>query len=125
MHRILLREVVIDVPEDAFTATSRFWSGALLAEARRVEDHPEFTALVDPAAMCWVGLQNVGHAAARLHLDIETDDVVAEVDRLVALGATVVAQGRAWVVLKDPAEVLFCVVPHESPWFDERARTVP
>jgi catechol 2,3-dioxygenase-like lactoylglutathione lyase family enzyme len=125
MHRILLREVVIDAPDNVFTATRDFWSSALLAEAQQVHEHPEFTALVDPAAMSWVGLQKVGDAAPRLHLDIETDDVDAEVDRLMALGATWVAEGRAWVVLKDPAGLVFCVVPHESPWFQQRARIVP
>jgi catechol 2,3-dioxygenase-like lactoylglutathione lyase family enzyme len=125
MHRILLREVVIDAPDSVFGAIRDFWSSALLAEAQLVHDHPEFTGLVDPAAMSWVGLQNVGDAAPRLHLDIETDDVGAEVERLVGLGATMVGQGRAWVVLKDPAGLLFCVVPHESPWFQQRARVVP
>lgn len=125
MHRILLREVVVDAPAEVFDETRDFWSSALLAEARRVEAHPEFTGLVEPAAMSWVGLQNVGAAAARLHLDIETDDVIAEVRRLTELGAVLVAQGRAWVVLADPAGLLFCVVPQESPWFEERARTVP
>ncbi len=93
MHRILLREVVIDAPDDVFTATRQFWSSALLAEARLVEDYPEFTGLAHPAAMSWVGLQNVGDAAARLHLDIETDDVDAEVRRLADLGATSLPKG--------------------------------
>lgn len=125
MHRILLREVVIDAPDDLFNATRDFWSSALIAEARQVADYPEFTGLVDPAALSWVGLQNVGDAVARFHLDIETDDVDAEVARLVDLGATKVGQGRSWSVLQDPAGFLFCVVPAESPWFDERARIVP
>ncbi len=125
MHRILLREVVIDVPDEVFDKTREFWGSALLAEPKQVEEFPEFTGLVGPAAMGWVGLQNVGGAAARLHLDIETDDVDAEVRRLVTLGAAIVGQGRAWVVLQDPAGLLFCVVPYESPWFEERARIVP
>jgi catechol 2,3-dioxygenase-like lactoylglutathione lyase family enzyme len=125
MHRILLREVVIDAPDEVFPRTRDFWVSALLAEPRPVKEHPEFTGLVGPAALSWVGLQNVGAAAARLHLDIETDDVDAEVQRLVTLGAELVGQGRAWVVLKDPAGLLFCVVPYESPWFEERARVIP
>lgn len=125
MHRILLREVVIDAPDEVFAEVRDFWSSALLAESRQVEEHPEFTALADPAAMSWVGLQNVGGATARFHLDIETDDVEAEVQRLVSLGASIVGQGRAWVVLADPAGLLFCVVPQESPWFEERARFIP
>ena len=58
------------------------------------------------------------------HLDIETDDVEAEVERLVALGAKRVAAGRTWVVLRDPAGLLFDVVSAESPWFAEQSRKV-
>jgi len=71
-----------------------------------------------------VGLQEVETAAARVHLDIETDDVETEVARL-ALGARHVAHGRTWVVLRDPAGPVFCVTPAESPSFAERARVVP
>jgi hypothetical protein len=124
MHRILLREVVVDAPDEVFDKTREFWGSALLAESRQVEEFPEFTGLIAPAALCWVGLQNVGGAVARFHLDIETDDVDAEVERLVVLGATIADQGRTWVVMQDPAGLLFCVVPYESPWFDERARTI-
>lgn len=124
MHRILLREVVIDAPSTTFAATRDFWASALLTEAREVELFPEFTALPDPAALSWVGLQDVGESAARFHLDIETDDVEAEVARLIALGATKVADGRTWVVMRDPSGLLFDLVPPESPWFEERSRPV-
>ncbi len=128
MHRILPREVVVDAPADTFAATRDFWAAALLTEARQVEEFPEFTALPDAASLCWVGLQNIGSptsgGAARIHLDIETDDVRAEVERLIRLGAVRVAQGRTWVVMRDPAGLLFDVVPHQSPWFAERAREV-
>jgi hypothetical protein len=125
MHRILLREVVIDAPEATFVATRDFWAAALLTEARRVQAYPEFTALPTPASLSWVGLQNIGSSAARLHLDIETDDVGAEVERLIGLGAVKVAEGRTWVVMRDPSGLLFDVVPHESPEFAERSREVP
>ncbi len=124
MHRILLREVVIDAPHDSFEATRDFWSAALMADARRVPDFPEFTGLVAPASRSWVGLQEIEEGPARYHLDIETDDVEAEVERLVALGAERVAAGRTWVVLRDPAGLLFDVVPAESPWFAEQSREV-
>jgi glyoxalase superfamily protein len=124
MHRILLREVVIDAPSDTFAATRDFWAAALLTQAREVEEFPEFTALPDPAALSWVGLQDIGEGAARFHLDIETDDVAAEVRRLTGLGAVKVAEGRTWVVMRDPSGLLFDVVPQESPWFAERSREV-
>lgn len=125
MHRILLREVVIDAPTSTFAATRDFWAAALLAEAEHVGEHPEFTALREPAALSWVGLQDTGGAEARYHLDIETDDVEAEVARLTSLGAMKVTDGRTWVVMRDPSGNLFDVVPHESPWFAERSQEVP
>ena len=121
MHRILLREVVIDAPTSTFAATRDFWAAALLAEAELVVEFPEFTALRDPAALSWIGLQEVGEAEARYHLDIETDDVEAEVARLTALGAVQVADGRTWVVMRDPSGHLFDVVPQASPWFAARS----
>jgi hypothetical protein len=124
MHRILMREVVIDAPDDSFAATRAFWAAALLTDARLVEDFPEFTALPDAASLCWVGLQNIGSGPARFHLDIETDDVDAEVKRLTNLGAVKVGDGRTWVVMRDPSGLLFDVVPFQSPWFAERSREV-
>ena len=124
MHRILLRDVVVDAPSDTFAATRDFWAAALLSQAREVEEFPEFTALPGAASLSWVGLQDIGTAEARFHVDIETDDVDAEVRRLAGLGAVKVADGRTWVVLRDPSGLLFDVVPHESPWFDERSHEV-
>jgi len=124
MHRILLREVVVDAPSKTFAATRAFWAAALLTQAREVEEFPEFTALPGAASMPWVGLQDIGTGEARFHVDIETDDVEAEVARLTGLGAVKVADGRTWVVMRDPSGLLFDVVPHESPWFGERSHEV-
>ena len=49
----------------------------------------------------------------RLHLDFRPDDQLAEVDRLLGLGATLadVGQGaQPWVVLQDPEGNEFCVL---------------
>jgi predicted enzyme related to lactoylglutathione lyase len=53
----------------------------------------------------------------RLHLDFRPDDRDAEVERLVALGATRadVGQGeQSWVVLADPEGNEFCVLGSRS-----------
>ncbi len=123
-HRILLREVVIDVPSHQVEAAKQFWAAALDADARQLKDYTEFIALHNPAARCVVGLQDIGDAAARLHIDIESDDVEAEVDRLVALGAAVERRHREWVVLRDPVGLLLCVVPPDSPDFADHARSI-
>ncbi|MFG3441562.1 VOC family protein [Nonomuraea sp. NPDC047897] len=46
----------------------------------------------------------------RLHLDLFTDDLVGEVDRIRDLGATEVRRFDGWVVLADPDGNQFCVV---------------
>jgi predicted enzyme related to lactoylglutathione lyase len=48
----------------------------------------------------------------RLHLDLFTDDLVGEVARIRALGATEVRrfEDGGWVVLADPGGNQFCVV---------------
>ena len=48
-------------------------------------------------------------AKNRLHLDLRTDDLSAEVDRLVVLGATVLAEHDGRRVLADPEGNEFCV----------------
>lgn len=114
MHRILLRTVVMDVPSDVHDRTRDFWMVALAAYARRGQRFPEYHVLEHPAAIGPVMIQDVGTTAARVHLDIESDDIGAEVARLVAAGAVEVERHEEWVVLRDPAGLLFCVVPGEG-----------
>ncbi|MEV4477985.1 VOC family protein [Nonomuraea sp. NPDC049504] len=46
----------------------------------------------------------------RLHLDLFTDDLEGETDRIRVLGASEVARFDGWVVLADPEGNEFCVV---------------
>jgi hypothetical protein len=123
-HRIVLRETVIDVPSADFDAMRDFWAAALLAQPRVLDRYPEFTELHGAASVPDIGLQDIGTGAPRVHLDIETDDVDAEVARLTALGAAEVARPHSWVILRDPGGLLFCVVLAGSPDFAERSRVV-
>src|SRR5207237_9682068 len=59
--------------------------------------------------------QQVTHPS-RIHLDIESDDLEAEVRRLEALGAKRVAFVKRWWVLEAPTGQRFCVVnPQRGP----------
>jgi hypothetical protein len=49
-----------------------------------------------------------------VHIDIHTDDLAAEVARLEGLGAERVQQVNGWWVLRDPAGLLFCVLPEPA-----------
>jgi Glyoxalase-like domain len=65
----------------------------------------------------------------RMHLDLETDDVEAEVQRLEALGATRYdhqqERGFDFWVLRDPWGNEFCVLPPEFPELLARRRPWP
>jgi hypothetical protein len=54
-------------------------------------------------------------------LDIETDDIPAEVRRLERLGATVVGRPKRWVVMQAPTGQRFCVVRVQRPGFPKNA----
>jgi hypothetical protein len=125
VHRILLRTVVFDYPGDVHDAALLFWQEALAADARPGTRHPEYHVLEHPAAVGPVLVQHLGEGGSRIHLDIEADDTEAEVDRLVTAGAAVVERIDDWTVLRDPAGLLFCVVPADvDDVFDRFAHTV-
>ncbi|WP_275660493.1 VOC family protein [Shewanella sp. Isolate13] len=54
-------------------------------------------------------IQKTTHKS-RVHLDIETDEIAAEVARLKAIGAQVVETFERWVVMQAPTGHRFCVV---------------
>ena len=66
-------------------------------------------------------LQEVDHPS-RAHLDIETDDIEAEVLRLEKLGAKRVAQIKRWWVMEAPSGHRFCVVLPQRADFDSHAK---
>lgn len=107
--------LIVDAPEREASAAAQFWSAALGAPARPDPAEPQFTALVGVVE----GLATVVQAvddAPRMHIDIETDDVGAEVDRLVQLGATEVSRWLQCHVLQAPGGHLVCVIPvHSDP----------
>ena len=124
MHRILLRKLFVDVPSDVHDRSFDFWTTALAANPRRGTNFPEYHLLRDAAALGPVWVQDIGAAPARYHVDIETDDVEAEVARLLAAGASEVERQGDWVIMQDPAGLLFCVIPEEGDGFAERSIAV-
>jgi predicted enzyme related to lactoylglutathione lyase len=114
MHRIFLRTTVLDFAPEVHDQALAFWATALDVEPRPGTRFPEYHFLRHGAFHGVVLVQKLGDGPSRVHLDIETDDVAAEVTRLVGAGATVVEAFEYWTVLRDPAGVLFCVVASES-----------
>ena len=114
MHRSLLSTFMIDVPSADLDATVAFWSGALGATPTQTK-MPQYHILDDAAPPNRVVIQDSGPGEARIHFDIHTDDLEAEVARLEALGATVVDRQwvdhpGSWIIMRDPAGMEFCVV---------------
>ena len=62
-----------------------------------------------PPTELTVLVQQVEHPS-RVHIDIETDDIEAEVQRLEQLGAKRVAHVKRWWVMEAPTGQRFCVV---------------
>lgn len=126
-HHSRLSTLVLDCQVDDLEASAQFWSRALgkpvatldvdgdgkYAELRTERDEPILL------------LQKVGHES-RIHLDIESDDVDAEAERLVELGAKKIEFIKRWWVMEAPSGHRFCVVrkqrdpfgPHLNTWRD-------
>ena len=122
-------DVVFDCRHPASLA--RFWATALegyavapydeaeLARLRATgiddpEDDPNV--LVEPSPgsgpRLWFNLvPEAKQVKNRVHLDLASADVSAEVLRLAGLGARVLAERRAWVTMEDPEGNEFDVTP--------------
>jgi hypothetical protein len=109
MHRSRLHAILIDTPSAQAGAAVDFWSAALGAAARPGV-HEQFTGLSGAVPGLLTAIQAVDDAP-RYHLDIETDDLAAEVARLTALGAEPVSRWEDACVLRAPGGHLLCVVP--------------
>ena len=123
MHRSRLAGLIIDCNTDDLEAAAAFWSAAL-GVPPRPEVEPTYVSLDVPAGEPHVEVQKVDHPS-RVHLDIESDDIPAEVARLEALGATKIADIRDWCVLEAPTGQRFCVVPAVRAGFEANANEWP
>jgi len=126
MHKSRLGTIVIDCQGTEVARDAAFWGAALGAEVRVLNDplNVGYRALDMPADQPTVLVQQVEHAS-RVHIDIETDDIEAEVGRLEALGATRVAQIKRWWVMQAPTGQRFCVVRPQREDFAENANVWP
>ena len=124
MHRSRINGLQIDCQTDDIDTAAQFWAQAL---GRPVEwDHPgtrdNYRMLRTPSGEYDVQIQRVDHES-RVHLDIETDDIPAEVARLEQLGATIDRRMERWVVMRAPTGHRFCVVRVQREGFPSGAAT--
>ena len=110
-HKSQLAGFIIDCDTDDLDAAAEFWGKALGLQAETPEDPEEsaYRYLETRPEDVHIEVQKVDHPS-RVHLDIETDDIEAEVARLEALGAKRVSEIKRWVVMEAPTGQRFCVV---------------
>jgi Glyoxalase-like domain len=122
MHHSRLCALLIDCKTPDVEEAAYFWSQAL---GRAVDpNHPgsrgNYLMLETPTDEPIVQIQRVEHES-RVHIDIETDDIPAEVARLEKLGARVADRLERWVVMLAPTGQRFCVVRVQRPGFPKNA----
>ena len=122
MHRSRINGILIDCNVDDIQEAARFWAEAL---GRPVNPNHrgtrgDYVMLEDRPDQISIQIQRVDHES-RVHIDIETDDIAAEVARLEKLGATVDKKLERWVVMRAPSGQRFCIVRVQRDGFDKDA----
>ena len=110
-----LSTFVIDCPTEDLEAAATFWSQALgrgLKPPQPGDDR--YRTLAGAPSEPILMIQKVTHEG-RIHLDIESDDIDAEVARLEQLGAKRLERVRTWVIMQAPTGQRFCVVRPQRP----------
>lgn len=123
-HRSRINGILIDCNVDEIEEAARFWAEALGRPIDR--EHPgtrgNYVMLEDRPDEVSIQIQRVDHES-RVHIDIETDDIPAEVARLEKLGAIVDKKLERWVVMRAPSGQRFCVVRVQREGFDDAANS--
>lgn len=117
MHRSRIAVVLIDQAAETYETAAQFWAAA--TGSSRAAEPPTaespYESLRPLPGGVDLALQRTGAGSpARVHLDIETDDVDAEIARLLALGARIAERRDGYAILTDPGGLVFCVVPVQS-----------
>ena len=122
MHKSRLGELIIDCHSENLEAATTFWTRALGYEVMPSTDPDDenYVQLETGPDDLAIGIQKVTHPS-RVHIDIETDDIEAEVARLETIGAKRVEKVSSWWVMEVPTGHRFCVIGIQKPTFEGRA----
>ena len=122
MHKSRLSTIVIDCQTEDLNQAAAFWTRALGCGASPPENQTDekYIELQSSEDDVKVLLQKVDHPS-RVHIDIETDDLEAEVKRLEGLGAKSLGRVKRWYVMEAPSGQRFCVVTPQRRDFETRA----
>jgi hypothetical protein len=115
VHKSKLAGFIIDCKTDDLDGAANFWGPALGMAVRMLppDEAATYKKLEDKQHELSIEVQTVQHPS-RVHLDIESDDIEAEVRRLEALGAKRVQAIKTWVVMEAPTGQRFCVIRVQS-----------
>ena len=117
-HRSRMAILLLDLPPDLHREGAAFWAGVTGREPTPSPSDDAWIPLGAFADGFHLEVQRTGEGTPpRWHLDVETDDVEAEVTRLEGLGAQrhrhvegADGQGRGLWQMVDPVGLVFCVV---------------
>ena len=111
MHPSRLGAILIDCNVADLEQATHFWARALGWPVDR--DHPatqgNYRVLGTPIEEPSVEVQRGTHES-RVHIDIETDDIPAQVCRLEKIGARILDCMPRWTVMQAPSGQRFCCV---------------
>jgi predicted enzyme related to lactoylglutathione lyase len=126
MHKSKLSGFIIDCQTDDLVQAADFWGAALGMPVRELPpaEAALYKRLEDTQHGLDIEVQKVSHPS-RVHLDIETDDIEAEVRRLEKLGAKRIQAIQTWQVMEAPTGHRFCVVRATAATFPEKATQWP
>ena len=110
-HHSVLIALVIDCPGPELGPALQFWSAALNRPIASYDQDGDgrYAELETGPDEVFLLLQRVDHGP-HVHLDIQTDDIDAEVARLEKLGAQRVEWRKRWWIMQAPTGQRFCVV---------------
>jgi hypothetical protein len=115
--RSMVDQVCLDIPPSQWERECRFWADLTGWELVDEDPRDEFRRLRRPEALAiQLLLQRLDDERSEVvgHLDLGSDDHLAEADRHLALGATEVRRTPGWVTLRDPSGRLYCVTRHAA-----------
>jgi hypothetical protein len=113
--RSMVDQVCLDIPPSRWDSECRFWADLTGWELTDRDPGDEFRRLRRPEGLPFqLLLQRLDDEQPTVvgHLDLGSDDYLAETERHLVLGATEVRRTPHWVTLRDPSGRAYCVTRH-------------
>ena len=84
-HYSRLSKIVIDVPPADHGRALAFWNAATGRPLAQFDRHPEYHGAALHSQEFWLLIHRLEDGPGRVHIDIHTDDLAAEVARLLSM----------------------------------------